>query len=68
MNGEYFYHFAKTRKNVNYGLDVFAYFASQRWKEELEKKGKKLDEEDDASDRGGDGDDADRNNVDVLPW
>ena len=29
---------------------------------------KKLDEEDDASDRGGDGDDADRNNVDVLPW
>ena len=67
MNGEYFYHFAKTRKNVNYGLDVFAYFASQRWKEELEKKGKKLDEED-ASDRGGDGDDADRKNVDVLPW
>ena len=32
------------------------------------KKGKKLGEEDDASDRGGDGDDADRNNVDVLPW
>ena len=32
------------------------------------KKGrKKLDKEDDASDRGGDGDDADRNNVDVLP-
>ena len=67
MNGEYFYHFAKTRKNVNYGLDVFAYFASHGWKEELEKKGKKLDEED-ASDRGGDGDDADRKNVDVLPW
>ena len=31
------------------------------------KKEKKLGEEDDASDRGGDGDDADRKNVDVLP-
>ena len=57
------------KNNVNYGLHVFAYFASRGWKEELEKKGrKKLDKEEDASDRGGDGDDADRNNADVLPW
>ena len=37
---------------------------SKNWK----KGRKKLDKEDDASDRGGDGDDADRNSADVLPW
>ena len=44
-------------------------FCISRMKVRTGKKGrKKLDKEDDASDRGGDGDDADRNNVDVLPW
>ena len=50
-----------------YGLDVFANFASHGWKEELEKR-EKLDEEDDASDLGGDGYDADLKIVYVLPW
>ena len=46
----------------------FILFCISRMKVRTGKKGrKKLDKEDDASDRGGDGDDADRNNVDVLP-
>ena len=41
VNGEYFYHFAKTRKMLTTAFDVFAYFASHGGKEELEKKEEK---------------------------
>ena len=67
VNGEYFYHFAKTRKMLITALTSSQILLLTDERKNWKKGKKKLGEEDDASDRGGDGDDADRNNVDVLP-
>ena len=67
VNGEYFHHFAKTRKILTTAFTSSHILLLEDERKNWKKGRKKLDKEDDASDRGGDGDDADRNNVDVLP-